>query len=205
MEAFFIDKILPAVTLTQIAQAIPVTEALIAGGLKVMEIPFRTPVATEAIRTIRTAFPQLAIGAGTLLSAEQVEGAKRAGAQFGLAPGFNPEVVRAAKANDLPFIPGVMSPSEVEQALTMGCRLQKLFPAVPAGGIALLKALEGPYAHTGLQFIPMGGVSLHNMNDFLALPNVLAVGGSWLASKHLVAHGKYADIQRNVREALEQV
>ncbi|BDD01204.1 bifunctional 4-hydroxy-2-oxoglutarate aldolase/2-dehydro-3-deoxy-phosphogluconate aldolase [Persicobacter psychrovividus] len=204
MEIFDKIKVLPAVTIPKKEQAVATAKAILAGGLALMEIPFRTEEAAECIALIRKEVPQMHIGAGTILTKEQLHQAKAAGASFALAPGFNPEVVKEAKAIGLPFIPGVMSPSEVELALELGCKVQKLFPATQAGGIGMLKALAGPYGHTGVQFIPMGGVSLKNMNDYLGAPNVVAVGGSWLATKPLIATGDFDQITFNVREANEQ-
>ena len=204
MDHFFKNSILPAITFDDADNAIQVAEAVIKGGLDVMEVPFRTPVAQSAIKNIREAFPNFYIGAGTILTTRQVEEAKKAGAQFGLAPGFNPKVIQAAIANELPFIPGVMTPSEIELALELGCKVQKLFPAAQVGGIAMLKALAGPYGHTGVKFIPMGGVSLQNMNEFLKLSNVLAIGGSWLATKQLIASEDYNSITKNISDAINR-
>ncbi|AUP78520.1 bifunctional 4-hydroxy-2-oxoglutarate aldolase/2-dehydro-3-deoxy-phosphogluconate aldolase [Flavivirga eckloniae] len=205
MEEYFEKKILPAITFHDADKAVKVAEAVTEGGLDIMEVPFRTPVAQEAISNIISTFPSIYIGAGTIITTKQVEEAKKAGAKFGLAPGFNPKVVEAAIANELPFIPGVMSPSEVELALEMGCNVQKLFPATQVGGLAMLKALSGPYVHTGLKLIPMGGVSLQNMNDFLNVPIVLAVGGSWLATPQLIDSSNYSQIKMNVIEALKSI
>jgi 2-dehydro-3-deoxyphosphogluconate aldolase / (4S)-4-hydroxy-2-oxoglutarate aldolase len=196
------QKILPAVTITVIDQALPVAEAILKGGLQVMEVPFRTKVAPEAISAIRKYFPEMYVGAGTLLSPEQLGLAIASGAQFGLAPGFNPSVCRNALDNDFPFIPGVMSPSEIELASEMNFRILKLFPAAQLDGIRFLKAIMEAYGHLQIQFIPMGGVSLTNMSDYLNLNNVIAVGGSWLTTKELMAAGQFDIISSQVREAL---
>ncbi len=204
MDHFLKKRILPAITFDDADKAIQVAKAVIEGGLDVMEVPFRTNVAVESIVNIRNEFPKLSVGAGTIITTKQVEEAKKAGAQFGLAPGFNPRVVKAAFANDLPFIPGVMTPSEIEMALELGCEIQKLFPVAQVGGTTMIKGLLGPYGHTGVKFIPMGGVSLGNMNEFLELPNVLAVGGSWLATKQLIENEEYLKIKNNVLVALNK-
>jgi 2-dehydro-3-deoxyphosphogluconate aldolase/(4S)-4-hydroxy-2-oxoglutarate aldolase len=196
------QKILPAVSITAIEQALPVAEAILKGGLHVMEIPFRTNVAPEAVSAIRKNFPEMFVGAGTLLSPEQISLATASGAQFGLAPGFNPLVCRNALDSDFPFIPGVMSPSEIELAAEMNFKILKLFPAAQLDGIRFLKAVMEAYGHLQIQFIPMGGVSMTNIADYLKLKNVIAVGGSWLTTKEIITAGEFDKISSDVREAL---
>lgn len=195
-------RIVPVVVLDRAESAEPLAEALLAGGLDIMEITFRTAAAEESIRRIAAKFPEILLGAGTLLEADQVKRAKDAGAVFGLAPGLNPATMAVAKEVGLQFSPGVMTPSDVEQALSYGSKLLKFFPAEVAGGAAMLKALAGPYAHTGVKFIPTGGVSSGNLAEYLKLPVVAAIGGSWMVDKQLVNDGKWADITRITREAL---
>jgi 2-dehydro-3-deoxyphosphogluconate aldolase/(4S)-4-hydroxy-2-oxoglutarate aldolase len=195
-------RIVPVVVLEDEDAAEPLAEALLEGGLEVMEITFRTAAAAGSIRRIAARFPEVLLGAGTLREPDQVRRARDAGAVFGLAPGLNPRIVEAAAACGLQFSPGVMTPSEVEQALGLGCRLLKFFPAETAGGVAMLKALAGPYAHTGVRFIPTGGVTAGNLGDYLKLPIVAAIGGSWMVDKALVAGGRWAEITRLTREAL---
>lgn len=202
MEHYFSKGILPAVTVTSAEDALAVARIFLECGLDVLEIPFRTAVAREAVRIIRTELPAMYVGAGTVLTVQQVEEAKEAGAEFALAPGCNPEVVKKAAQVGLPFIPGVMTPSEVEQALALGCRILKLFPVQEIGGPSMLKALLGPYGHTGVQFIPMGGVGPDNMSTYLSLPNVIAVGGSWLAPPGLIALKDWEGIRERVRAAI---
>lgn len=194
--------ILPVVVLDREEDAVPLAEAMLAGGLDVMEITFRTAAAEGALKRIAERFPEILLGAGTLLDAEQVKRARGAGAVFGLAPGLNPETVRAACAEGLVFSPGVMTPGEVDQALSLGCRLLKFFPAEAAGGTSLLKALAGPYAHTGVRFIPTGGIGPHNLGDYLKLPIVAAIGGSWMVEKSLIAAGRWGEITRLTKDAL---
>ncbi|MCF7674035.1 MAG: bifunctional 4-hydroxy-2-oxoglutarate aldolase/2-dehydro-3-deoxy-phosphogluconate aldolase [Akkermansiaceae bacterium] len=195
-------RIVPVVVLDREEDAEPLAEALLAGGLDVMEITFRTPAAAAAIRRIAEKFPEIWVGAGTLLEREQVLRARDAGAVFGLAPGLNPPIVEAATACGLQFAPGVMTPGEVEQALALGCRVLKFFPAETAGGVGMLKALAGPYGHTGVRFIPTGGITANNLGDYLKLPIVAAIGGSWMVDKALVAAANWAEITRLTREAL---
>ncbi len=195
-------RIVPVVVLDDVESAEPLAEALLAGGLDIMEVTFRTAAAEESIRRISKRFPEILLGAGTLLNQDQVRRAKDAGAVFGLAPGLNPQIITAAHEIGLQFSPGVMTPSEVELALSLDCKLLKFFPAEVAGGVNMLKALSGPYAHTGVKFIPTGGVSSSNLTDYLKLPVVAAIGGSWMVDKRLVNEGKWADITRITREAI---
>lgn len=202
MERICQKRVVPVVTLEKVEDAVPVAEALLAGGLDIMEITFRTAAAETCVRTIKARFPQMLVGAGTLLEVDQVRRAKDAGAQFGVSPGVNDAVVRESLALGMPFVPGVMTPTEVERALRLGCKLQKLFPASVAGGVEMLKALAGPYAHTGLKFVPLGGVNASNAADYLRLPIVAAVGGSWIADKKTIAEKNWARITSAAREIL---
>ena len=195
-------RIVPVVVLDSADSAEPLAEALLAGGLDIMEITFRTAAAEESIRRISSRFPEILLGAGTLLDRDQVLRARAAGAVFGLAPGLNPEIIAAANDAGLNFSPGVMTPSEVEQALSLGCKLLKFFPAEAAGGVAMLKSLAGPYAHTGVRFIPTGGVTTANLASYLKVPVVAAIGGSWMVDKALVNSGNWPEITRLTREAL---
>ena len=195
-------RIVPVIVLDSVESAEPLAEALLAGGLDIMEITFRTAAAEESIRRIAKRFPEVLLGAGTLLDGDQVKRAKDAGAVFGLAPGLNPDTIAAAKTAGLQFSPGVMTPSEVEQALALGCKLLKFFPAEAAGGVDMLKSLAGPYAHTGLKFVPTGGITSANLTNYLKLPVVAAIGGSWMVDKKLVNDGNWAEITRLSKEAL---
>lgn len=198
-------KILPAVTFSSAEEAVPLAEALLCGGLDVMEVTFRTSVAAEAIKIIRKNFPEMYVGAGTLLSISQLKQAIGAGAQFGLAPGFNSVVCRNASEIHFPFIPGVMTPSEIELAAGMGFGILKLFPATQLGGVHFLKAIQDPYRSLQIKFIPMGGVSASNMNEFLQLENVIAVGGSWLTKDEFLKAKQFDKITESVREAFLKI
>ncbi len=199
------QRILPAVTLYTPDEALPVAEAILAGGLHVMEVPFRSRVAATAITMIRKKFPEMYVGAGTLLTDVQLAHALDAGAQFGLAPGFNPSICKIAIEHNFPFIPGVMTPSEIELTAEMGFKILKLFPAAQLGGVSFLSAVGSAYVQLELQFIPMGGVSINNISDYLNLKNVIAVGGSWLATRELVEAKKFGKITEQVREALAKI
>lgn len=196
-------RIVPVVVLDREEDAEPLAEALLAGGLDIMEITFRTAAAEGSIRRIAKAFPEILLGAGTLLEKDQILRAKDAGAVFGLAPGLNPANVALANECGLQFSPGVMTPSDLEQAMALGCKVLKFFPAELAGGVNMLKALAGPYGHTGVKFIPTGGVGSKNLTEYLKLPVVAAIGGSWMVDKALVAGGQWGEITRLTKEALE--
>lgn len=202
---FFEKKLLPAVTLHKIESALLLAETYLEAGLNVMEITFRTEVAAAAIQGIVKEFPEMKIGAGTLLSAGQVKLAQDAGARFGLSPGLNEKVVRAASENSFPFIPGVSTPSEIESALDYGYKILKLFPADLLGGISYVESLEGPYRATGIRFIPMGGVHTGNLSDYLRNPSVIAAGGSWIAPGNLIQNGQFDKISEIVRHSLDLV
>jgi len=192
-------------TIDKAEDAVPLARALLAGGLNVMEITFRTTAAAESIRRIRQEVPQMAIGAGTLLTAEQVQQAAAVEAQFGVSPGLNETVLAAANKIQMPFFPGVMTPTEVDRALNLGFQRLKFFPAEPAGGVAMLKSLAGPFAHTGVKFLPTGGINAATLANYLALPQVAAVGGSWMAERKLVAEKTWSKITAITVEALKVV
>ncbi len=197
--------IIPVIVIDDAADAVPLADALLAGGMDVIEITFRTAAAAEAIRAIRQARPDMLVGAGTVVTAEQADRALAAGVSFGLAPGLNPRTVKTFQDAGTLFIPGVMSPSEIEQGLEFGCKLLKFFPAGAAGGVPMLKALGGPYASQGLQFCPTGGINLENMNDYLSLPIVSAIGGSWLATTQQIADKDWERITNQAKAALAAV
>jgi 2-dehydro-3-deoxyphosphogluconate aldolase/(4S)-4-hydroxy-2-oxoglutarate aldolase len=183
--------------------AVPLAQALMAGGLNTIEVTFRTEGATEAIRRIRRALPQMTVGAGTVLTPYLAAQAMDAGAQFLVAPGFDEAVLEAALARNVPHIPGVMTPTEVGRALNLRCKLLKFFPAEASGGLAMLKALAGPFAHTGVRFVPTGGITAATMPAYLALPAVAAVGGSWMAERTLVAQHAWEKITALTAEAMK--
>lgn len=202
MQEILSQRIVPVAVIERVADAVPVARALLAGGLTTLELTLRTPAALDCLRAIRREVPEMKVGAGTVLTTAQVDEVHKAGAYFAVAPGLNPRVVAAAQAVGLAFYPGVMTPSDVEHGLELGCTLQKFFPASAAGGLEMVKALAGPYGHTGLKLIPLGGVTAQNMKDYLAHPLVAAVGGSWLVDKKLVAAQDWAGITRLVQEAV---
>lgn len=203
MQKLLDRRIVSIAVLDRAASAPLLAQALLAGGLDVVEVTFRTPEAAASIAAIRAAFPDMLVGAGTVLTAGQARQAQAAGAQFAVAPGLNETVVRAAQECGLPFFPGVATPSDIERALELGCRYLKFFPAEAAGGVPMLQALTGPYAHTGLKFIPTGGIGLNNLASYLALPVVVAVGGSWMAERKLVNEGNWSAITALTAKAVK--
>ncbi len=192
-------RLLPVIALNRAEQAEPLGQTLLAAGLPAAEITFRTPVAAEAIRRLRAAFPELLIAAGTILTSAQVDTALAAGADFIVSPGLNPTTVRHCQQQGIPIIPGVNNPSQVEQALELGLSTLKFFPAEASGGIAMLKALAAVYP---VQFMPTGGISPSNLQPYLALPNVLACGGSWMVPGELIDQGDWTTLGRLIADAV---
>ena len=185
--------------------AVPLTEALLAGGLNCIEVTFRTAGAAEAIARIRKNLPNAIVGAGTLLTADQVKQAMAAGAQFGVSPGLSEAVSQAAQENKLPLFPGVVTPTEIIRALELGWKHLKFFPAETFGGVNALKALAGPFGHTGVKFIPTGGITAATLPNYLAIPQVAAVGGSWMAEKKLIAEKNWRQITTLTAEAMKTI
>ena len=196
-------RLVPVVVIEDAAKAVDLAGALLSAGLGVIEITFRTAAAEESIRRIAKDCPDMLVGAGTLLDAEQVKKAAGAGAKFGLAPGLDEKIILAAQKEKLTYVPGVATPSDVQKGLSLGCKIQKFFPAEQAGGAPYLKALEGPYGHTGVRFIPTGGLQASNVGPYLALKSVAALGGSWFVDKKYIEAADWTSIQRLTREAIQ--
>jgi len=196
--------VIPVIVIDDANDAEPLAEALLKGGMDVIEVTCRTPAAPEALARIKKAFPEMLVGAGTVVTPDQTKMCIDTGVGFGLAPGLNPNTVKFFQDNDTLFIPGVMTPSEIEQGLALGCKLLKFFPAGAMGGVNMLKNLGGPYASQGVRFCPTGGLNLDNMNDYLSLPIVSAIGGSWLATKQQIADKQWDVIEQQAKEALER-
>ena len=186
--------IVPVVVLDNAKDAEPLAKALCDGGLPCAEVTFRTDAAEESIRIMAQKFPHMLVGAGTVLTIDQVDRAVAAGAKFIVSPGLNPKVVKYCVEKNIPITPGVQTPSEIEQALEFGLDVVKFFPAEPAGGLKMIKALAGPYVN--LKFIPTGGIITKNAPEYLAYDKILAVGGSWVASKDLINAGKFDEIEK---------
>lgn len=193
-------KLIPIATLNQAELATPMADALIAGGLPIAEITFRTDAAEAAIRTLARR-GDLLVGAGTVLSTEQADRAIDAGATFIVAPGTNPQVVEHCQKRNVLMMPGVATPTDIELAMSLGLDTLKIFPAESIGGVKTLKAISAPYHH--MQFVPTGGISMKNMMDYLILPQVLACGGSWLISQDNLANNQFDAIRTTVSETVE--
>ncbi len=191
--------VLPVLTVERAEQAVPLARALAAGGLTVLEVTLRSTAALEAIRRIRGAVPEVEVGAGTVTRPSDLAAVRDAGGAFAVSPGLTGELAVAAGGEGLPLLPGVMTPSEALAARERGFSLLKLFPAGPAGGIALLKALHGPLPD--LAFCPTGGIGARTFRDYLALPNVVCVGGSWVAPRDAIRDGDWQRITHLAREA----
>lgn len=192
-------RVVPVVTLDDAAAAVPLARALLAGGIDAIEITFRTPAAPGSIRRVTAEVPGILVAAGTVLTRAQADEAIAAGATLIVAPGLNPAVVGHVLDRGVPMVPGVATPSEVERALELELTLLKLFPAGPLGGPAYLRALAGPYPM--VRFVPTGGIAAAALGEYLALPNVAAVGGTWLTPRDAVAAGDWGAVERLAREA----
>jgi 2-dehydro-3-deoxyphosphogluconate aldolase/(4S)-4-hydroxy-2-oxoglutarate aldolase len=196
----FKSRVVPVVSLDRVDHALPLAHALLAGGIDVIEITLRRPGGLPAIERLARDCPEIRAGAGTLLSVEDVARAHAAGARFGLSPGLDPEVIEAARWHGMPFIPGVMTPTEAMQARALGCTLLKLFPAEQAGGVGMLRALRGPLPD--LSFCPTGGIGPDNFSRYLAEPSVRMVGGSWLTPANLIEAGDWRAIEHLATQAM---
>jgi 2-dehydro-3-deoxyphosphogluconate aldolase / (4S)-4-hydroxy-2-oxoglutarate aldolase len=186
--------VIPVLTIERVADAVPLARALVKGGLPVLEVTLRTPVALDALRAMSTEVAEAILGAGTVLNAEQLDQAKRAGARFLVSPGCTQGLAEAARASGLPFLPGAQTVSEAMALSDQGFRLMKFFPADQAGGLGWLKAVAAPLA--GLKFCPTGGIGADTASSYLALPNVACIGGSWMAPRDAVAAGDWQKIER---------
>ncbi|WP_413524952.1 bifunctional 4-hydroxy-2-oxoglutarate aldolase/2-dehydro-3-deoxy-phosphogluconate aldolase [Photobacterium phosphoreum] len=191
-------RVMPVIQIENAADAVQLAKVLVENGLPAAEITFRTTAAAESIRLIRAAYPQIVLCAGTVLTIEQVDAAIAAGADFVISPGFNPSTVTYCLENNIKMIPGVNNPSLVEQALELGVSALKFFPAEASGGINMLKSLVGPYSQ--IQLMPTGGVTPLNLGEYLAIPQVIACGGTWIAPTRAIANHEWDLIAGNVRE-----
>ncbi len=197
--------VVAVLVLEKVEHAVPVAEALLRGGVDVMELTLRTPAAVDCLRAIRSGAPEMLAGIGTVLTTDQVDEVLAADAAFGVSPGLNPHVVEHAQRAGLPFAPGIMSPSDIEAAVALGCRTLKFFPAETAGGLAHLASMKAPYRHLGLRYVPLGGVNEGNTADYLADADVLAVGGSWLAKADVIAAQDWDRIEATAARASQIV
>jgi 2-dehydro-3-deoxyphosphogluconate aldolase / (4S)-4-hydroxy-2-oxoglutarate aldolase len=197
--------VVPVIALDSVEAALPLADALLEGGLPLVEITFRTSAAAEAIEILAAQRPELLVGAGTIVTTQQVKVAKASNAKFGVAPGLNPDIVERMLWAELPFMPGVCSPSDIERALSLNCTVVKFFPAEASGGVEMVKALAAPYGHLGLRFMPTGGVNATNLASYLSIGAVMAVGGTWIAKKEDLAEGRWTEIRDRCKKAVEIV
>ncbi len=197
-------SVVPVISAETVDDGLNVCEALLEGGLPIAEITFRTAAAADIIRSATERFPEMSIGAGTLLKVDDLEQAIQAGARFAVAPGCNLKLVQAAVERNFAFAPGVCTPTEIESALEYGIKTLKFFPAEASGGVKMLKALSAPYAHLNVTFVPTGGINVDNMCDYLRLSQVNTVAGTWLAKKDVIAAKNWGRITQLAREALER-
>ncbi|NBJ93655.1 bifunctional 4-hydroxy-2-oxoglutarate aldolase/2-dehydro-3-deoxy-phosphogluconate aldolase [Parablautia muri] len=200
-ERFYELGVVPVVVLDDAKDALPLAEALIDGGLPCAEVTFRTEAAEESIRLMSGKYPDMLVGAGTVLTKEQVDRAANAGAKFIVSPGFDGEIVDYCLEKGIPVFPGCVTPSEVAQAVKRGLKVVKFFPAEQAGGIAMIKAMAAPY--TMVKFMPTGGISAKNLKDYLDFSKILCCGGSWMVKGDLIKAGDFAKICQLTKEAAE--
>ena len=196
-------RVIPVVVLNRAEDAAPLAKALCEGGLKCAEVTFRTDAAQEAIRIMSREYPDMMVGAGTVLTTDQVDRAVSAGARFIVSPGFDPEVVDYCIDKNIPVVPGCITPSEVAQCVKRGLELIKFFPAEQAGGVAMIKALAAPF--TGVRFMPTGGINAGNLEQYLSFPRIAACGGSWMVKADLIDSKDFEKITELTKEAVELV
>ena len=195
--------VVPVVVLENEKDAVPLAEALVQGGLPCAEVTFRTEAAAKSIQLMAEAYPDMLVGAGTVLTTEQVDLAVQSGAKFIVSPGFDPEVVDYCLKKEIPVLPGCISPSEVAQAVKRGLKTVKFFPAEQAGGVAMIKAMAAPY--TGIKFMPTGGINAKNLEDYLSFDKIICCGGSWMVKGELVNNGEFDKIRELTAEARKLV
>ena len=193
--------VVPVVVLDDVKDALPLAKALTEGGLPCAEVTFRTEAAEESIKVMAEAYPDMVVGAGTVLTIEQVDAAVKAGAKFIVSPGFDPEIVDYCLEKEIPIFPGCVTPSEVAQAVKRGLKVVKFFPAEPAGGVAMIKAMAAPYHQ--LRFMPTGGIGTQNLKDYLEFNKIICCGGSWMVKADLIKNGEFEKICKLTKEAKE--
>ncbi len=201
LEIFGASRIVPVVAIDDVEKAVPLAQALVNGGLSVIEVTFRTQCAAEAIKRIRAEVKGATIVAGTVLTVEQLAAAAEAGAEACVSPGYNPAIVKAAARISMPFCPGIATASELSQAVADGCRLVKFFPAESSGGVKYIKDLLGAFRFCGVRFMPTGGINASNALEYLSVPEIICCGGTWVAPANLVSQCNWSAIEALAREA----
>lgn len=198
------ERIVAGFSIEQVEHAVPLARALLTGGIGAIELTLRTPEALDAVREICSNVPEMLVGVGTILTPETAKKVKATGADFGVAPGMNPRVIRAAQEVGLPFAPGICTPSDLEAAIELGCRFVKFFPAEASGGIGFLRSMAAPYKHLNIRYFPLGGLSAENMEAYLAEDHVPAIGGSWIVTPDLVQNEDWAGITARAKSIVEK-
>ena len=198
-------KIVPVIAIENEKDVIPLADALIDGGLPLIEITYRTKIAAQAIKMISKERPEFLVGAGTVLTLDELHSAVDNGASFAVAPGFNRIIVAEARKLKFPFYPGIMTPSDLEGAMSMGVHVYKFFPAEAAGGIKMIKSLTAPYGHKNISFIPTGGINTGNLIEYLSIKEVAAIGGTWIAKSNDIEGGQWAEIADKCRQAVQLI
>lgn len=193
-------KVVAGFSIDRVEDAVPLARALLAGGVTAIELTLRTEAGLSAVKAISEGVPEMLLGVGTILTPDQAREVKEAGADFGVSPGLNRRVIEAAQAANLPFAPGIATPSELEAAIECDCRFVKFFPAEAAGGLAYLRSIAAPYAHLGVKFFPLGGLNATNMVNYLLEKNVPAIGGSWIVKADLVQQKAWDQITARAAE-----
>ncbi|MFC1634307.1 bifunctional 4-hydroxy-2-oxoglutarate aldolase/2-dehydro-3-deoxy-phosphogluconate aldolase [Planctomycetota bacterium] len=197
--------VIAVLVIDEVKDAVPLARALLEGGVDIMELTLRTPAAVDALQEIKNHVPEMMVGIGTVLASDQVRQITKLGAAFGVAPGLNPNVVKTAQKEGLPFSPGIVTPSDIECAIELGCNVLKYFPAEPAGGLAYLKSMANPYTHLGLKYVPLGGLNQDNFKAYLEFPSILAVGGSWIAKRDVIQKNDWKTITEIARQTSQVV
>ena len=199
------SRVVAGFSVANAEDAVAVAQALLDGGIDAIELTLRTDAGIKATRLIRDSVPGILLGVGTILNPEQARAVKEAGADFGVSPGCNVRVVRAARQVALPFAPGICTPTDLEAAIEEGCRLVKFFPAAASGGLSFLKSMAAPYRHLGIKYFPLGGINADNMMDYLNEDIVCAVGGSWIVSDELVKNKEWKSISERAAEVVSRI
>lgn len=197
--------VIAVLVIDEVKDAVPLALVLLEGGVDIMELTLRTPAAVDALQEIKNNVPDMMVGIGTVLTPDQVRQITKLGAAFGVAPGLNPSVVKTAQEDGLPFSPGIVTPSDIECAVELGCNVLKYFPAEPAGGLTYLKSMASPYAHLNLKYVPLGGLNQDNFKAYLEFPSILAVGGSWIAKRDVIQKNDWKTITENAHRASQVV
>lgn len=197
--------IIAVLVVDELKHAVPLAEALLKGGVDSIELTLRTPAAMDAAKVIKKTFPEMSLGFGTVLTIEQVKAVVEVGADFAVAPGCNPKIIREARKYGLPFAPGIMTPTDIEMAIQEGCQVLKFFPAETSGGLKHLNSMVAPYQYLGLKFIPLGGLNISNAGEYLKSHLITAIGGSWVAKRNLIQNEDWAAITNNAKEIRELI